>query len=56
MKKSTQSQEERAQAEEKEKGELANAKEEDRQQAEVTRRVAERDAPYTAPPCENPPR
>jgi hypothetical protein len=36
-KKATQSQEERAQAEEN--GEVANAKEEERQQAEVTRRV-----------------
>jgi hypothetical protein len=42
-----QSQEERAQAEEK--GEVANAKEEERQLAEVTRRVARTVAPYVEP-------
>jgi hypothetical protein len=43
-KKMTQSQEERVQ--EEEKGEIANAKEEERQPAKVMRRVAGTDAPY----------
>jgi hypothetical protein len=47
-KKATQSQEERAQA--KEKVEVANAKEEERQEAEFTRRVAGEVAPYVDPP------
>jgi hypothetical protein len=46
--------EERAQAEEK--GEVASAKKEERQQAEVTRRVTGTDVPYVDPPSENPPR
>jgi hypothetical protein len=48
----TQSHEERAQEEEKEKGEVANAKEEERRQAEVARRVAGTFAPYAAPPSD----
>jgi hypothetical protein len=47
--------EERAQAEEKEKGEVANAKEEERHQAEITRRVAGTGAPYVDPPSGKPP-
>jgi hypothetical protein len=42
--KAAQSQEERAELEEK--GEIANAEEDERQEAEVTRRVAETDASY----------
>jgi hypothetical protein len=41
---------------EKEKGEIPNAKEEEKQQAEVTRRVAETDAPYVDPPSDKAPR
>jgi hypothetical protein len=36
--------------------EVANAKEEERQQAEVTRRVAETFSPYAAPPSDKAPR
>jgi hypothetical protein len=49
-----QSLEERAQAEEK--GEIASAKEEERQQAAAIRRVAETVAPYVEPPSDNDPR
>jgi hypothetical protein len=52
-KKATQSQEKRAQTDEK--GGLSNAKEEERQQVEVTRRVAGAAAPYAEPPSGNVP-
>jgi hypothetical protein len=51
----TQSQEERAQTEEKVKGEVANAKEEEKQQAVVTRRVAGTVAPHINPPSDKAP-
>jgi hypothetical protein len=48
--------EERAQVAEEEKGKVANAKEEERQQAELTRRVAGTVAPYVEPPSDKAPR
>ena len=42
--------------EQKEKGKVANAKEEERQQAEVTRRFAGTDASYVDPPSDKAPR
>jgi hypothetical protein len=36
--------------------EVANLKEDERQQAKVTRRVAGTDAPYIDPPSDKPPR
>jgi hypothetical protein len=55
-KKATQSQKERAQAKENEKGEVANAKEEEIRQIEVIRRVAGTVAPYAGPPSVKAPR
>jgi hypothetical protein len=55
-KKAAQSQEERAQVEEKEKGEVGNVRAEERQQAEVMRRVAVTVFPYVDPPSEKSPR
>jgi hypothetical protein len=42
--------------EDREKGVVANAKEEEIQQAEVTRRVAGTDAPCVEPPSDKTPR
>jgi hypothetical protein len=55
-KEATQSLEERAQVGEKEKGKVASAKEEERQQTEITRRVAGTDAPNVDPPSNKAPR